>query len=90
MQVRSRVPLNRDVGCRACHTWIAGAKGGCVTVVSGNEVVIVAMSQSQSQSQSQCHSCNRKVAVVVEVARSQGMRRRKDGVSRKSHCCTGK
>ena len=88
MRVRSRVPLDRDVGCRARRTRIAGAKGGRVAVVSGNEVVIVAMSQSQSQSQ--CRSRNRKVAVEVEVARSQGMRRRKNGVSRKSRRRTDK
>ena len=81
------MPLNHDVRCHAHRTQIAGAKDGHVTVVSGNEVVIVAMSQLQSQ----CCSCNNhKVTVVVKVARLQGMRRRKDGVLRKSHRCTGK
>ena len=84
MRVRSRVPLDHDVGCRARRMWVAGVKGGRVAVVSGNEVIIVAMSQSQ------CRSRNRKVTVEVEVARSQGMRRRKDGVSRKSRRRTGK
>ena len=88
MQVRSRVPLDRDVGCHVHHMWVAGAKDGRVAMVSGNEVVIVAMLQLQLQLQ--CHSCNRKVAVKVEVARLQGMRRRKDGVSHKSCRCTGK
>ena len=82
------MPLNHDVGRRVHHTWVTGVKDGHVTVVSGSEVVTVAMSQSQSQSQ--CRSCNRKVTVVVKIARSQGMRRRKDGVLRKLRHHTGK
>ena len=82
------MPLNRNVRCRTCHMWVTGAKDGHAAVVSGNKVVIVTMLQLQLQLQ--CRSHNHKVAVVVEVARSQGMRRRKDGVSRKSRHCTGK
>ena len=86
MQVRSRVPLDRNVGCRTRRTQVAGVKDGRVAVVSGSEAVIVAMSQSQSQ----CCSRNRKVTVKVKVARSQGMSRRKDGVSCKLRHHTGK
>ena len=87
MQVRSQVPLDHDVRCHTHHTQVTGVKDGRVTVVSGNKVVIVAMSQLQLQLQ--CCSHNRKVAVKVKVARSQGMRR-KDEVSHKLHHCTGK
>ena len=80
------MPLNHNVGCHVHHTQIAGVKDGHITVVSRNKVVIVTMSQLQSQ----CCSRNHKVAVVVEVARLQGMRRRKNGVSHKSHHRTGK
>ena len=80
------MPLNRNVGRRVHCTWVTGVKDGRVAVVSGSEVVTVTMSQSQSQ----CRSCNRKVTVVVEIARSQGIRRRKDGVSRKLRHHTGK
>ena len=68
--------------------WVAGVKDGHVAVVSGNKVIIVAISQLQLQSR--YHSCNHKVAVMVKVARSQGMRRRKDGVLCKSRHRTGK
>ena len=80
------MPLDCNVGCHACRMQIAGAKDGHITVVSRNNVIIVAMSQLQLQ----CHSHNRSVAVMVEVTRSQGMRRRKNGVSCKLHRHTGK
>ena len=82
------MPLNHDVGCCARHTQIAGVKDGRIAVVSGSEVVIVAMSQLQLQLQCCSHNC--KVAVVVKVARSQGMKRRKNGVLCKSRRHTGK
>ena len=75
MRVRSRVPLNRDVGCRTRCMRIAGAKGGRIAVVSGNKVVIVAMSQSQSQ----CRS----VAVIIAMSQS---RSKLQGRSRGQSC----
>ena len=88
MQVRSQVPLNHDVRCCMHHMWVTGAKDSCITMVSRNEVVIVTVLQLQLQLQ--CCSCNRNVTVKVKVTRSQGMRRRKNGVLHRLHRHIGK
>ena len=71
-------------------TQVAGVKDSHVAVVSRNGVAIVAVLQSQSQSQLQCCSHNCNVTVEDKVARSQGMRKRRNGVLHKLHCHTGK